>query len=132
MLGGVSVRGAAAANLPHAGDSKLSGAELAAFLSPGNMTPEDNRLRQEALVEWLFENLKNKNIALTMELVQRLLNSMESNIDAVTAMGYYAQFTTGGKWTRRDVPLPTEETREQGRLYYQPDLDRCRTLMEND
>jgi hypothetical protein len=93
---------------------------------------EDDQRRIEAVVDAFFDNLKDQKITLTMPMVQELLRSMKTNIDAGELMTWYARFRAETGWTRRNLVLPTIEKREEGRLFNDPDEIRCRQLLNSN
>jgi hypothetical protein len=135
LMGGISVglNAAAARQLRTvAGTKKITSQELVRLLSPEGTTPEENVARQRQVLEAIFDGLRSKNIILTTQTVQQILSSIGSNMDPAEVMDHYVRFNATSKWTRKDIDLPVQEIREQGRIMYEPQLDRCRALLESD
>jgi hypothetical protein len=134
ILGGIPTNvDAKAASQLHIiqGSRKLASAELVHFLSPAGISTEEQVARQRQVLGSIFDGMRSKNIVLTTQTIQQVLNSVESNMTAGESMDAYVRFTTAGNWVRKDVDLPVQESREKGRIMYEPVLDKCRTLLDN-
>jgi hypothetical protein len=133
ILGGVSTEldQKAAAQLKVAqGNRKLTSQELVRFLSPSGVTPEEQQKRQRQVLGAIFDGMRSKNIVLTTQTIQQVLSSIETNMNATESMDAYMRFTTSASWTRKDLDLPVQESREKGRITYEPVMEKCRTLLE--
>ena len=114
------------------GARKLSSAELVRFLSPSGTTPEEIQTRQRQVLGAIFDGMRSKSIVLTTQTIQQVLSSIETNMSAPEAMDAYMRFTSGANWTRKDIDLPVQESREKGRITYEPVMEKCRALLENN
>jgi hypothetical protein len=135
ILGGITVgiNGNAAGQIKAAaGPHKFTSQELVKFLSPEGTTPEESRARQRQVLNAIFEGMRSKNIVLTTQTMQQILSSIGSNMDAAELMDCYIRFNSSGNWTRKDIDLPVQENRERGRIIYEPELERCRSLLESN
>jgi hypothetical protein len=115
-----------------AGPQKLTSQNLATFLSPAGSSPEESEIRQRQVLDALFNGMRDKSIVLTTVTTGQLLSMIQSNFSTEEVMDYYLRLTTTATISERDLKLPVKEQRIKGRLSYEPDLEKCRALIEGN
>ncbi len=112
--------------------SHMGSSDLMRYLPTGNPSSDDDQRRVEAVMDALFDGLHDQKITLTMPMVQGLLSSMNTNIDAGELMACCARFRTGTGLTRRNLILPTIEKQKEGKYFNDPDEIRCRQILNGN
>ncbi|MBN1129832.1 MAG: SLBB domain-containing protein [Chitinispirillaceae bacterium] len=134
ILGGVNLNlGAASGVQPSksAGQQKLTSANLTAFLSSGG-PPEEAPARQRQLFSALFDGMRDRSIVLTPVTTGQILAMVQSNFSTDEVMDYYLRLSTTPGIKQRQLTLPVQEQRIRGRLAYEPDLERCGNLLQEE
>jgi hypothetical protein len=133
-FGGFSVdvddKAAAALRLPR-GAQKLSNEQLVKFLKPGLSGAEDFEKRQILTIRSIFEGFRSKNIIITALLAEQLISVMETNLTSFEIMNQYTKFSEMKKWTFKGHELPIKTVVQNGIPRNDPNLDECRTLLQD-
>ena len=133
-FGGISVdvddKAAAAIRLPR-GVQKLNNEQLINYLKPGLSGAEDFQMRQIRTIRAVFEGFRSKNIVLTALLAQQLLATLETNFTSIEVMNQYAKFSEVKNWSFKEHDLPLKKVVQNGKSRDDPNLEECKTLLQN-
>jgi hypothetical protein len=112
-----------------AGTNKLTSQNLAAYLSPARNSPEDVEARERQLLGSLIQGMRDKSIVLTTPTTGQILALIESNFTAQEVMDFYLRIGRSSL-QQNHVNLPVHEQHAKGKLVYEPDLEKCRAIVE--
>jgi|WetSurMetagenome_2_1015567.scaffolds.fasta_scaffold09437_3 hypothetical protein len=133
-LGGITVnvdeKAAAAIRLPR-GVNKLNNEQLIKYLKPGLSGAEDFKLRQMRTIRALFDGLRSRNIVITALLAQQILANIETNFTSAEVMNQYVKFSEIKNWTYIEHNLPLKNVAQGGKSRDDPNLEECKTLLQN-
>jgi hypothetical protein len=137
IVGGMSsslnkgIKGSSA--IPGGGsNSKISSQELSDFLSPTAGSSEERKARQKMVLDALFDGIRDKTISFTPTSAQQVLALIQSNLTASELTDNFQRYASGGNWTRKSIDLPVKKTGTGLKTIYEPDLDKCRALLESN
>jgi len=114
------------------GKHKLTDKLLVKYLSPGVSGVEDSKRRQGEIIKSMFEQIKNKNIVITALLADQIISNTETNFNSSEIMENYTKFMQKQNWTFTNHELPVKENRNEDRVCYDPDLEKCKTLINSN
>ena len=114
------------------GAHKLASEQVIAFLKPSISGTEDFYSRQVRVIKAVFEGLRSKNIILTTLLTEQLLANLETNFTSSEVMNQYAKFNEVTGWSFKEHALPTKKVTQNGRARDDPNLEECKTLLQNN
>jgi hypothetical protein len=109
----------------------LNSDQLIKFLKPGLSGSEDFKARQVRTIKAVFESLHSKNIVLTALLAQQILTNMETNFTVNEVMNQYSKFAEIKNWTFLEHNLPLKQVVQGGKSRDDPNLEECKTLLQN-
>jgi hypothetical protein len=116
----------------NSGIHRLTSQNLAAYLSPARSSADEAETRQRQLLGSLIRDLRDKNILLTAPTAGQILALIESNFTAAEVMDFYLRLTTTSEVRYKDVNLPVQKQQVKGKLAYEPDLEKCRAIVETN
>lgn len=111
------------------GSHKISGKQLAIYLSPAISGTEDAANRQSDILKSVYDELRSKNITLTLLLADQILGNAETNFSASEMMEQYAKFNTRSNWTYKEHTLPTRKEKRGKRACRDPIIEECVKLL---
>ena len=114
------------------GIQKLNNTQIAEFLKPALSGSEDFQTRQIKMIKSIFEGLRTKNIVLTALLVEQILANMETNFTSGEVMSNYGKFSEVRNWTFKEHRLPLKKVTQKGKTRDEPNLEECKTLLQNN
>lgn len=112
------------------GKQKLSGNALAQFVRPSLSGWKDSQARQTLLIKSTFEEIRSKNIIMTSLLCKQIVSNMETNFSSADLLKQYTKFSSRRGWKLKEYYLPGKKLRKDKQMIYEPDLDKCRSLIK--
>jgi hypothetical protein len=93
----------------------------------------DDALRRQGIVlKALFDAVHSKAVILSAILAEQVVSGAETNFGASDVLKEYAKFTANKQWSYSTRSLPVSVTVIGGRTLYDPALDQCRKILQED
>ncbi len=132
ILGGVAInvdeKTSSFTGLPK-GKQRVSNNMIAKYLSPAVSGITDARDRQSQVIKTFYEELRSKNIALTLITAEQIINSAESNFSASEIIEQLEKFTSKSGLVYKEDVFPVNIIMKNGKIYYDPVLEECRRMV---
>ena len=129
----VVVDAKAAAHLKiNSGVQKLTGDQLAMYLSPAVSGAADASKRQGELLKSIFTGFQNKSISMSLILAEQIIANTQTNFMATEMMEQFSKFNSRSNWTYKELNLPVKLVRRGDKPRFEPVLEQCRVLLNEN